>query len=113
MSVTEHSKVTWAAENTHPELIEPIKQALHEVVDPEIGLSVVDLGLIRDLEIEEDHAHLTMVLTTPFCPYGSALIEMTRKKAEIALGRPTSVELSMEAWDFSMMDENARADWGF
>jgi len=113
MSVTEHSKITWAAENTHPELIEPFKQALQEVTDPEIGLSVVDLGLIRDLKIEEDRAHLTMILTTPFCPYGSALIEMARKKAEIALERPTSVELSMEAWDFSMMDENARADWGF
>ena len=55
---------------------------------------------------------LYMILTTPFCPYGPAMIEMTRKKAEGALNRPTLIELGMEMWDFSMMEEGATPEWG-
>ncbi|MFN2196566.1 MAG: metal-sulfur cluster assembly factor, partial [Anaerolineales bacterium] len=46
------------------------------VIDPEIGLNVVELGLIRKLGIDEsaDSANITMILTTPFCPYGPHLL---------------------------------------
>jgi metal-sulfur cluster biosynthetic enzyme len=106
------SKVTWQAEGTHPDLIEPFRQKLAEVVDPEIGLSVVELGLVRDLIIEDHSAVVRMILTTPFCPYGPALLEVTRQKAEDALGRPTTIEMGLEMWDFSMMEEGAGAEWG-
>jgi len=105
-------KVTWQAESNHPELIEPLKEALRTIVDPEIGLNVIELGLIRDVKIDNQAADLTMILTTPFCPYGPAMIETTRAKAEEALGRPTHIEMGMEMWDFSMMEEGAAPDWG-
>jgi metal-sulfur cluster biosynthetic enzyme len=105
-------KVTWQAESTHPDLIEPLKDALRTIVDPEIGLNVIELGLIRDVLIEDQSADLTMILTTPFCPYGPAMIETTRQKAEEALGRTTHVQMGMEMWDFSMMEEGAAPDWG-
>lgn len=113
MSPESQSKITWQAESTHPELIEPFKNALREVVDPEIGLNIIELGLVRDLTIEDKEAKLTMILTTPFCPYGPALLEMARRKAESALARPVMIEMGMEMWDFSMMEEGAGADWGF
>jgi hypothetical protein len=53
-----------------------------------------------------------MILTTPFCPYGPALIDITRKKAEEALGKPTLISLGMDVWDFSMMEEGLGDDWG-
>ncbi len=106
------NRPTWDAENTHPELIEPFIAKLREVMDPEIGLDVIALGLVRNLKIYDDGADMTMLLTTPFCPYGPALIDMTKKKAEEALGRPVSVDLSLEMWDFSMMEEGAMPDWG-
>lgn len=112
MSEDTQSKVTWQAESTHPELIEPLTNALREVVDPEIGLNIIELGLVRDLVIEDNQSRLTMILTTPFCPYGPAMLEMTRQKAEGALGRPTTIEMGMEMWDLSMMEEGAGADWG-
>ena len=62
--------------------------------------------------VEEDSAIVHMILTTPFCPYGPALLEVTREKAEEALGRTTSIDLGMEMWDFSMMEEGSGADWG-
>lgn len=106
------TKMTWQVEQTHPDLIEGFKSALREVIDPEIGLSVIELGLIRDLKIEENLAEITMILTTPFCPYGPAILEVTRQKAEAYLERPTTIDMGLEMWDFSMMEEGAAADWG-
>jgi metal-sulfur cluster biosynthetic enzyme len=103
----------WEADSTHPQLAEKIRGALREVVDPEIGLSVIALGLIREVTLSDTDARLKMILTTPFCPYGPALIEMTRSKAEQAAGVPTKIELAPEMWDPSMMEEDAAAAWGF
>ncbi|MCB0027747.1 MAG: metal-sulfur cluster assembly factor, partial [Anaerolineales bacterium] len=59
---------------------EEITEALRSVIDPEIGLNVVELGLIRNIEVgPENEAKLTMILTTPFCPYGPQIIEQVRR----------------------------------
>jgi metal-sulfur cluster biosynthetic enzyme len=105
------NKPVWQAESTHPELAEALKAALNEIIDPEIGLSEIQLGLIRDVTIEPDSAVIHMILTTPFCPYGPAMLETTRQKAEEVVGRPTAIDLGMEMWDFSMMDEDVAPDW--
>ncbi len=87
-------------------------EALREVVDPEIGLNVIELGLIRDLQIEEDKAHVVMMMTTPFCPYAPQLLEMARRTAQEALNRPTTIEMSMEMWTPDLMEESVARDWG-
>ncbi len=109
---TQSQRPVWQAELTHPDLAIKLKTAMREIVDPEIGLEIIQLGLIRDLVIEDKTAVITMILTTPFCPYGPAMIETTREKAESALGRPTSITFGQEMWDFSMMEEGVGADWG-
>jgi metal-sulfur cluster biosynthetic enzyme len=112
MSSTSQLKLTWDAEKTHPHLVDPVKDALRKVVDPEIGLNVIELGLIRNVKITNQEAHVHMIMTTPFCPYAPALLEMTRQKAEIAIGQPTQISMGMEPWDPSMMEEGAGSDWG-
>jgi metal-sulfur cluster biosynthetic enzyme len=102
----------WQAASTHPKLIEPFTEAMRTIVDPELGLNIIQLGLVRDLVVNEDSAVVTMILTTPFCPYGPAMIETTRAQAEDALKLPTSVTFGMEMWDFSMMEEGLASDWG-
>jgi metal-sulfur cluster biosynthetic enzyme len=103
----------WELESTHPDLVEPVEAALREVVDPEIGLNVVELGLVRNVKMEdEDKAHVTMIMTTPFCPYAPALLEMTKTKAAEALGKETSIAMGTELWDLTYMEEGAGADWG-
>jgi len=106
------NQLTWQAESTNPELIEPFKEAMRQVVDPEIGLNIIELGLVRGLRIEGETAEVNMILTTPYCPYGPAMLEMTRNKAEEALERPVTIELGMEMWDPSMMEDGAGAEWG-
>ncbi len=108
----DNSKLTWEAESTHPELAALAREKLREVMDPEIGLNVIELGLVRDLQITEDSACVRMIMTTPFCPYAPALLEMTRKQAERAVERPTTVELGLEMWDPTYMEDGAGEDWG-
>ncbi len=112
MSNDTQKKVTWQLETSHPTLVEPLTEALRDIVDPEIGLNIIELGLVRDVRMEKDRATLNMILTTPFCPYGPAMLEMTRQKAETALKQPTVIEMGMEMWEPSMMEEGAGADWG-
>jgi metal-sulfur cluster biosynthetic enzyme len=53
-----------------------------------------------------------MILTTPFCPYGPAMIETTRQKAVEALKMDVNIELGMDPWDFSLMEDPGALDWG-
>ncbi|MEM7799070.1 MAG: metal-sulfur cluster assembly factor [Chloroflexota bacterium] len=88
-------------------------EALRSVVDPEIGLNIVELGLVRNIELgDEENNKVTMILTTPFCPYGPAIIEQVRFTATQFLGEPITVEIGTELWDPSMMEEGAGGDWG-
>lgn len=91
---------------------EGLREALREVIDPEIGLNVIELGLLRDVDIQEDRAHLLMIMTTPFCPYAPQLLEQSRRTAQNYVQRPTTIEMGMEMWDPSMMEEGAADDWG-
>ena len=108
----ERQVLIWQADVTHPQLAEETKEALREVIDPELGLNIIELGLIRDVTIEDEKAHINMILTTPFCPYGPAILEMARQKVESALNQPTTIEIGMQMWDPTMMEEGVGADWG-
>jgi metal-sulfur cluster biosynthetic enzyme len=112
MNTPATSPLVWQADSSHPELSGPLRDALREVVDPEIGLNIIELGLIRDVAIQDQKATITMILTTPFCPYGPAMLDVTRQKAEKALRIPATIEMGLEMWDFSMMEEGVGADWG-
>jgi metal-sulfur cluster biosynthetic enzyme len=106
------SRPIWDIENSNPEMVESFRSRMREVVDPELGLDIIALGLLRNVRLEDGSGYLYMILTTPFCPYGPAMIEQTRRKAEEALELPVTVELGMEMWDFAMMEEGAMPEWG-
>ncbi len=84
------------------------------MIDPEIGLNIVELGLIRKIDVAEaeDTANVTMILTTPFCPYGPALIEQVRMVGNTIMEGGVTVEIGTELWDPSMMEEGTGGDWG-
>lgn len=93
---------------------EELLESLRNVIDPEIGMNIVELGLIRNIDINEvdDTAKVTMILTTPFCPYGPQLIEQVRLVSNQIVKGGATVEVGTELWDPSMMEEGAGGDWG-
>jgi len=82
---------------------EKILNALQAVLDPEIGLSVIDLDLIREVVFnkdgDEEEAEVKMVLTTPFCPYGPMLIGQIQTVAETASEMPVKVTVLPDKWE--------------
>ncbi len=112
MSDSEIQEIQWTIHQTNPELVQTVRAKLSEVIDPEIGMTIIQLGLIRNVEIRDGIGHVKMLLTTPFCPYGPALIEMTKAKAVEALNMPVNIEMSMDVWDLSMMEDPSALDWG-
>ncbi len=79
---------------------EKILNALQAVLDPEIGLSVIDLDLIREIRLDDpEEAEVRMVLTTPFCPYGPMLINQIQSAAEQAAETPVKVTVLPDRWD--------------
>jgi len=104
--------IHWEIHETHPELVEPLRAKLAEVVDPEIALNVIQLGLIRKVSIVDKEAIITVLLTTPFCPYGPAMLGVIKEKATEALNMPVNLELGEGMWDFSLMEDPSALDWG-
>ena len=103
---------TWSVKKTHPDLFDPLDAAFREVLDPEVGLNVMELGLIRDVIVNDEQGHVRMMMTTPFCPYAPLLLESARSKAEEVLNRPATIEFLMDPWDPTFMEDGAGADWG-
>ena len=76
-----------------------VLDALRSVVDPELGMDVVELALIRQIIIGAESSEIKMVLTTPFCPYAGSMVQQIRDQAESVLEHPVKVTLLAERWD--------------
>lgn len=84
--------------------------ALHDVIDPELGIDVVDLGLVYELEVKEGAAHLVLGVTTPSCPFSASLAEEARAVLS-SLPDVATVEVRLTtkpAWSPEMMSAQAR-----
>lgn len=55
-----------------------VRDLLHQVIDPEIGLDIVELGLLRDVRVEDGIAWIRFTVTTPACPLSSYIEDQIR-----------------------------------
>jgi metal-sulfur cluster biosynthetic enzyme len=76
-----------------------ILDALRAVVDPEIGMNVVELALIKQILLGPNETEIKMILTTPFCPYAGSMIAQVQEQAESVVEHPVKVTLLAERWD--------------
>ncbi|WP_026370901.1 metal-sulfur cluster assembly factor [Kallotenue papyrolyticum] len=100
---------------------EMVRAALKNVYDPEIGLNVVDLGLIYNIAIDDEGKQVTidMTLTTPACPAGPMIIENAQK--EVMALRDVHPQLEdvvinlvwTPFWNPSMMSDEAKEELGY
>jgi metal-sulfur cluster biosynthetic enzyme len=76
-----------------------ILDALRAVVDPEIGMNVVELALIKQIISGPDQTEVKMILTTPFCPYAGSMIQQVKEQTESVVEHDVKVTLLAERWD--------------
>jgi metal-sulfur cluster biosynthetic enzyme len=91
-----------------------IRDALREVIDPELGYNIVDLGLVYDVAVADGRARVTMTTTTPGCPATNYLKEGARECAGHVGGvEAAEVELTYDPrWSPEMMSPAAKAHFG-
>ena len=95
-----------ATVNNQPEITEEtVREALREVLDPELHLDVVTLGLIREISLDNDPPYIKMLLTTPFCPYGPWMVNQVKEMGQVAAGREMRVEVLPEQWHPELMED--------
>lgn len=96
-------------------LAEQVREALKGVIDPELGLNIVDLGLIYDVEVEDGQATVTMTLTSPGCPAGGMIMSGAQEAARGTEGvNDADVRLVWKPfWTPDRIDPDVRAALGF
>ena len=95
--------------------VEDVQEALSNVIDPELGLDFVELGLIYDIEIDASKVHVTFTLTSPGCPIGPEVSEQIEEFVS-ELDGVESVASTMvftPPWGPERMSEDAKFALGF
>ncbi len=91
-----------------------VKEKLKEVKDPHMGLDIVSLGFVKNIEIEEDKVDITIVLTSPGCPMAQKIAgQAGQKLEEMEEVEEAEVELDLEYnWSPEDMSEEAKEKLG-
>ncbi|HJZ50058.1 MAG TPA: metal-sulfur cluster assembly factor [Roseiflexaceae bacterium] len=100
---------------------EMVRTALKNVYDPEIGLDIINLGLVYNVDIQDQGKRVSvdMTLTTPACPAGPQIIEQARREIDALKDVYADIEdininlVWTPFWNPSMMSEEAREELGF
>ncbi|HVP02531.1 MAG TPA: metal-sulfur cluster assembly factor [Solirubrobacteraceae bacterium] len=95
--------------------VEDVEAALANVIDPELGLDFVELGLIYEIAIDGGHVHVTYTLTTPACPIGPMVAQQIEEFVGELEG-VDSVESAMvftPPWSPDRMSEDAKFALGY
>ncbi len=90
-----------------------IRAALRHVLDPEIGINVVDLGLVYRIEVEGMRALVVMTMTSPACPLADYLKALVTEAIRQHVPDVTDVEIAIEwepPWDPEMMSDEAKRE---
>jgi len=106
-------KTASSPDRTAEELESEIREALRHVVDPEINIDVVTLGLIREVVVGDDSTEVRMILTTPFCPYAGTLVQQVKDMTRDVTEGDVKVTLLEEPmWSPDLMEGGDWSEWG-
>jgi metal-sulfur cluster biosynthetic enzyme len=94
---------------------EDVMKVLKECYDPELGISLVDLGLIYDIQVKNDKVQIKMTLTTPGCPMHSFMVNEVEEKVKNIKGvKDVKVDLVWDPpWTPDRMSKELRKKLGF
>ena len=92
-----------------------VEQALSQVVDPEVGLAITDLGLVRRIELASGRCDVTLTMTSASCPLGGLIVDEATQALRDALGCEVACQVQIELdppWTPEAMSASARARFG-
>ena len=95
--------------------MEAYRECLRTVFDPELGINIVDLGLVYDIEAQDGHVQVTMTLTTPGCPMHDT-ISSGVERALMGLPDVQSVQVDVvwqPPWSPAQMSDIAKQQLGY
>ena len=93
-----------------------IRDILRQVIDPEVGMNIVALGLVYRIEVALDHLVIEMTMTSPACPMGEMIVSDVQAALAKVVPKTmrTDVRLVWEPpWNASMMDEASKQHFGW
>ena len=97
-------------------LADDILDVLATVIDPELGMNIVDLGLVYDVDVQDNNVSISMTMTTPACPVASHLVEQAHVviRNQFPTVKTLDIQLVWEpAWNPLMMSWKARERLGW
>jgi metal-sulfur cluster biosynthetic enzyme len=95
--------------------VEDVEEALANVIDPELGLDFVELGLIYGIDVDGSNVHVTFTLTSPGCPIGPQVSEQIEEFVS-ELDGVESVDSAMvftPPWTPELMSDDAKFALGY
>ena len=102
--------------NEQLELETRIVEVLKKIYDPEIPVNIYDLGLIYNLEVDDNYvAHILMTFTAPNCPIADQLVQEISKKVTSTEGiKECDIKITFDPpWDKNMLSDEAKLELGF
>ncbi len=93
---------------------ESVYEAIKEIIDPEIGINIVDMGLIYEVDIDDTTVDITMTLTSPGCPAGGQIVNGTQHVTQQLEGvDEVNVQVVWTPrWTPELMSEEAKDELG-
>lgn len=95
---------------------EEVRTVLRGVIDPEIGMNIVDLGLVYGVEISDNRLHVDLTMTTPACPMGEMILDDVRQVLEALMPAGFEIDINLvwdPPWSPDKMSEHARKHLGW
>ena len=99
---------------TEPEILQQTHELLKQIIDPEIGINIVDLGLVYKVSLEQGLLTVELTLTTPGCPMSSTIVKAAE---QILMKRFPSLDVAVELvwsppWSMEMISEEGERQLG-
>ena len=95
---------------------EAIRRILRQVIDPEVGINIVDLGLVYLIEVTPERLRVEMTMTSPACPMGEMIVDEVYVALAEALPATCQPDVRLvwePPWNPSMMSEESRLHFGW
>ena len=108
--------MTNSLKDMNPPSAEGVRNLLRRIIDPEVGVNVVDLGLIYDIDAGDGTIRIDMTMTSPACPMGEMIQDEIRSVLAAEFGKQRELEIRLvwvPVWNPDMMSNEAKQSLGW